>query len=72
MSWAGPCLSIRTLFINGKQEGQTSIAMIVPTRYSSDEGVEIGKDPQTHVTENYKSLFKFTGTLKKVVMDVTG
>ena len=63
---------IGTLFINGKQEGQTSIAMTVPTRYSYDEGLEIGKDPQTPVTENYKSPFKFTGTLKKVVMDVTG
>jgi hypothetical protein len=46
--------------------------MTVPTRYSYDEGLEIGKDPQTPVTENYKSPFKFTGTLKKVVMEVKG
>jgi len=60
-----------TLFINGKPEGETSIAMTVPTRYSYDEGLEIGKDPQTPVNESYKSPFKFTGTLNKIVMEVT-
>ncbi len=68
----GKYKGIGTLFINGKQEGQTPIAMTVPIRYSYDEGLEIGRDPQTPVTENYKSPFKFTGTLKKVVMEVKG
>ncbi len=61
---------VGTLFINSKQEGQTVIPMTVPTRYSYDEGLEIGKDPQTPVTENYTSPFKFNGTLEKVVMEV--
>jgi len=68
----GKYRGIGTLFINGKQEGQIPIAMTVPIRYSYDEGLEIGRDPQTPVTENYKSPFKFTGTLKKVVMEVKG
>ncbi len=68
----GAYKGVGTLFINGKQEGQTPIALTVPTRYSFDEGLEIGKDPQTPVNESYMSPFKFTGTLKKVVMDVKG
>jgi hypothetical protein len=66
----GAFKGVGTLFINGKPEGQISITRTVPTRYSYDEGLEIGKDPQTPVTENYTSPFKFSGTLEKVVMDV--
>ncbi len=61
-----------TLFINGKEEGRVSMPRVVPQRYSFDEGLEVGKDPQTPVTDSYESPFMFNGTLEKVVMEVKG
>ena len=42
----------------------------MPNIYSWEEGLEIGTDRLTPVTESYKSPFEFTGTLKKVVLEV--
>jgi arylsulfatase len=67
----GAFQGLGTLYINGLQEGQKRIAPTVPRRYSYEEGLEIGKDPQTPVTESYKSPFEFTGILTKVVLEVT-
>ena len=44
----------------------------LPNIYSWEEGLEIGTDRLTPVTESYKSPFEFTGTLKKVVLEVEG
>ncbi|HWQ19541.1 MAG TPA: sulfatase-like hydrolase/transferase, partial [Methanotrichaceae archaeon] len=66
----GAYRGLGTLYINGKEEGQTTLTHTVPVRYSYEEGMEIGKDPQTPVNESYKSPFRFTGTLKRVVMEV--
>lgn len=61
-----------TLLINGTEVGRGPILLTEIARYSEEEGLEIGKDPQTPVAESYKSPFIFNGTLKKVVMEVTG
>jgi arylsulfatase len=61
-----------TLYINGKEVGKGTISKTVPIRYGYEEGLEIGKDPKTPVTESYKSPFEFTGTLNKVVLEVKG
>jgi arylsulfatase len=61
---------IGTLYINGEEVGKGTIAPTVPVRYSWEEGFEIGTDRLTPVTESYKSPFEFTGTLKKVVLEV--
>ncbi len=58
------------LHINGKAVGKGAIAQTVPNIYSWEEGLEIGTDRLTPVTESYKSPFKFTGTIKKVVLEV--
>jgi arylsulfatase A-like enzyme len=63
-------IGIGTLYINGKEVGKGTIAPTVPTRYSMEEGLEIGTDRMTPVTESYKSPFKFTGTIDKVVLEV--
>jgi len=68
----GPYAGVGTLLINGKEEGQISINHTVPTRYSYEEGLEIGQDPQTPVSESYESPFKFNGALEKVVLEVKG
>ena len=60
-----------TLYIDGQARGSSEV-MIQPYRYSFEEGLEIGKDPQTPVSESYESPFRFTGTIEKVVMEVEG
>ena len=44
----------------------------VPTRFSLDETLDVGEDTGTPVVEDYvdKMLFKFTGVLKKVVIEL--
>lgn len=60
-----------TLYIEGQARGSAEV-MIQPYRYSFEEGLEIGKDPQTPVSESYESPFRFTGTIEKVVLEVEG
>lgn len=59
-----------TLFINEKEEGKVDMPYTVPARYSFEEGLEVGQDPQTPVTDDYLSPFKYNGGLEKVVMTV--
>jgi arylsulfatase A-like enzyme len=59
-----------TLFINGKEEGKVYMSYTVPGRYSFEEGLEVGQDPQTPVTDEYSSPFRYNGGLEKVVMTV--
>jgi len=34
------------------------------------EGLTVGRDPSTPVTESYQSPFEFTGKIKRVVMEL--
>jgi hypothetical protein len=38
--------------------------------FGLSEGLTIGRDPSTPVTESYQSPFEFTGKIKKVVMEL--
>ena len=60
---------IGTLYINGAEVGRGIISPTIPVRYPTEEGLEIGTDRLTPVTESYKSPYKFSGTLKKVVLE---
>ncbi len=60
---------VSTLFIDGQAVGSAEV-VTQPSRYSFEEGLEIGKDPQTPVSESYESPFAFNGTLEKVVLEV--
>ncbi len=60
------------LFINGVKVGEGKIVRTVPIRNSISEGLEIGRDTATPVSENYQCPFVFSGTLKKVVVEVQG
>ena len=61
-----------TLFVDGKQVAQGKIEHTIPVRFSLDETFDIGMDTGTPVVEDYadKMPFKFTGTLKKVVIEL--
>jgi arylsulfatase len=60
------------LSVDGKQVAQGKIERTIPTRFSLDETMDIGEDTGTPVVEDYanKMPFKFTGVLKKVVIEL--
>jgi arylsulfatase A-like enzyme len=61
-----------SLFINGTKVGEGEIARTVPIRHSISEGLEIGRDRTTPVSDTYQCPFPFSGVLKKVVVEVDG
>jgi arylsulfatase len=60
------------LFINDRKVGEGPVPRTVPLVFSASEGLTVGRDPSTPVTESYQSPFAFTGKLKKVVMELKG
>lgn len=71
-SKTGDHQGIGALFINGDKVGEKTIDRTVSVRYSLSEGLEIGRDTATPVSESYICPFEFTGTLKKVIVEVDG
>jgi len=67
---AGPNSGVATLFINDKRVGEGKIARLVPITFGLSEGLTVGRDPSTPVTESYQSPFEFNGKIKKVVMEL--
>ncbi len=63
---------IGTLSVDGKQVAGSKIERTIPIRFSLDETMDVGMDTGTPVVEDYldKMPFKFTGTLKKVVIEL--
>src|SRR6266702_4238214 len=60
-----------TLLVDGKEVAQGKIERTIPFRISADETLDIGEDTGTPVSEDYQVPFKFTGTLKKVAIQLT-
>jgi arylsulfatase A-like enzyme len=57
------------LSVDGKQVGEVTIPQMMPFIYSGDEGVDVGTDNETTVTEEYKEgANKFTGKINKVTV----
>jgi len=59
------------LFINGEKVGEGAIRRTISVTFGP-EGLEIGRDTATPVSESYACPFTFTGTLKRVVVQVDG
>jgi len=59
------------VYVDGKKVGQETIDRTVPVNYGP-EGLEIGRDTLTPVSDDYTCPFTFTGDLKKVVVTVDG
>jgi arylsulfatase len=58
------------LSADGQQLAQGRIERTVPIRYALDEGLDVGEDTGTPVNLSYDVPFKFTGTIKKVIIDL--
>jgi arylsulfatase A-like enzyme len=58
------------LSVDGKEVGQVRVPRTMPFLYSGDEGVDVGMDNETPVTEDYKQHGnKFTGKIVKVTIE---
>jgi arylsulfatase A-like enzyme len=66
----GPASGTATLFVNDRQVGVGKIDRLVPFTFGLSEGLTVGSDPSTPVTETYQSPFEFTGKIRKVVMEL--
>ncbi len=58
------------LFANDEQIGSGRVEKSIPNRVTLDETLDIGFDTGTPVAENYEIPFKFTGTVKKVTIEL--
>ena len=59
------------LYIDGEKVAEGYIPKTQPFAYSGDEGVDVGTDNETNVTDDYKEGDnKFTGKIKKVTVDI--
>ncbi|MGH8984305.1 MAG: arylsulfatase [Acidimicrobiia bacterium] len=62
-----------TLLVDGEPVGETVIPRFTPTRFSiTGEGLCCGFDTGMPVVDDYRPPFRFTGTLHRVVVDVSG
>ena len=59
------------MLVDGRQVAQGRVDRTIPFRISADETLDIGEDTGTPVSEDYRVPFKFTGILKKVVIQLT-
>jgi arylsulfatase len=60
------------LMVDGNTAAEGKIARTIPFRVSADETLDIGEDTGTPVSEDYHVPFKFTGSLNKVVINLSG
>jgi arylsulfatase len=57
------------LLVDGQPAGEAKIVRMMPFIYSADEGVDVGMDNETPVTEDYKEHGNaFTGKIEKVTV----
>ena len=60
---------VSRITIDGKPAGETRVSRTMPFLYSADEGVDVGTDNETAVTDEYKEgANRFTGRIRKVTI----
>jgi arylsulfatase A-like enzyme len=60
------------LFIDGEPAGQGELPVTIPLSLGLAAGVSVGHDAGAPVTDEYTPPFPVTGTLRRVVYDVSG
>jgi arylsulfatase len=58
------------LYLNDKKVGEGRVDKTVIARFSADESFDTGFDSASPVSDEYKSPFKFAGTVSKVEIDL--
>jgi len=60
-----------SLTVDGKPAAGGKLERTVPLRFSADETMDVGEDTGTPASEDYAVPFKFTGDLKKVLIELS-
>jgi arylsulfatase len=60
------------LFIDGKPAGEGELPVTIPLLMGLASGVSVGLDAGAPVTDEYEPPYAFTGTIHRVVYDVSG
>ena len=60
------------LYINGKLVGDLDLPVTIPIQTGLGQGIVVGRHHGSPVTDAYNPPFEFTGTIKSVVVDVSG
>jgi arylsulfatase len=60
------------LYINDAQVAEVDIPRTVPFMYSLGESLQCGSDHGNAVSDTYESPYAFTGTIRRVVVDLSG
>jgi hypothetical protein len=60
------------LFIDGEPAGRGELPVTIPLSLGLAAGVSVGREAGAPVTDEYTPPFPFTGTLRRVVYDVSG
>jgi arylsulfatase len=59
------------LYLDGKLVGEVRVEKTMPFMFSADEGVDVGKDNETPVTNDYaEGNNSFTGSVGKIVVEL--
>ena len=61
-----------TLFVDGKEVGRGDIAATTPNRLAQGGAMLVGADTGSSINPEYKTPFSFTGTIKRVIVDISG
>jgi arylsulfatase len=59
-----------TLLVNSRKIPEGRIEKTIPNVISVAETANVGVDEETPVTEDYKVPFRFTGTLKRLAIEL--
>ena len=59
-----------SLFIDGKPVGKGRIPQTVPVTFSTTEGLDVGADRGSEVSESYQSPFVYGGKVHKIAIDL--
>ena len=59
-----------TLLANGRKLGEGKLPKTVPLQFSLGEGVDVGRDSGSAVSDQYQLPFEFTGKIEKITVDL--
>jgi arylsulfatase len=61
-----------TLLVDGHAVGEGNLPVTIPLNLGLAAGIAVGADPGSPTMPDYQPPFKFTGEVKKALVDVTG
>jgi arylsulfatase len=60
------------LYVDGQLAGQSDLPLTIPLDIGITEGLTVGRDEGSAVSEDYEAPFAFAGAMEQVVVDVSG